>query len=307
MTYTQLKFKKQTFLFKPKSIDKSVSYLLPILLMISIYFSGSLEISRFWNQLLMHVEAGKKLVGKEYGEVFTTKEFDLFRGIWQSIYAMIFLVLLSYVNIKKIKNYYLGWVNMVLEVWVLFLFVTVVCYNLNVLQDTNLHSEESLSFHQNGLSAFIRYISFGSGCLLLYSLKKYGTQKFIYPTPFKLLIAFDIILNVFVFTVGSYQLVHFFFLYTDDPSLGKQCLSIMWGIYALILIMMGIAKHQKHLRIMAIVLFSITLIKLFIYDTQRLGTIGKTIVFVSLGILLLIVSYLYNKYKSKLLEEPNVE
>jgi uncharacterized membrane protein len=81
----------------------------------------------------------------------------------------------------------------------------------------------------------------------------------------------------------------------------------MWGIYALVLISMGISKQQKHLRIMAIILFSITLIKLFIYDTEQLGTIGKTVVFVSVGILLLIVSFLYNQYKSKLLQESNGE
>ena len=62
-----------------------------------------------------------------------------------------------------------------------------------------------------------------------------------------------------------------------------------------------------HLRIMAITLFSITLIKLFVYDTEQLGTIGKTVVFVSVGILLLIVSFLYNQYKSKLLQDSNIE
>jgi uncharacterized membrane protein len=46
------------------------------------------------------------------------------------------------------------------------------------------------------------------------------------------------------------------------------------------------------------VLFGVTLIKLFIYDLSYLNTISKTIVFVSLGVLLLIISFLYNKYSS---------
>jgi uncharacterized membrane protein len=70
---------------------------------------------------------------------------------------------------------------------------------------------------------------------------------------------------------------------------------------------MGISKQQKHLRVIAITLFSITLVKLFLYDTDGLGTIGKTVVFVSVGILLLIVSFLYNQYKSNLLEKSNTE
>ncbi|MBK7707288.1 MAG: DUF2339 domain-containing protein [Acidobacteria bacterium] len=44
-------------------------------------------------------------------------------------------------------------------------------------------------------------------------------------------------------------------------------------------------------------LFAITLAKLFFYDLADLGTISKTIVFVSLGILLLIVAYLYNRFR----------
>jgi uncharacterized membrane protein len=215
--------------------------------------------------------------------------------------------MLSYFNIKKIKNYYLGWINMALDAWVLFFFVTVVCFNLYALQDTNFHPAETISFHRNGFSAFIRYISFASGTLMVFSLSKYIIQEFITPTKLKLRIIFDIMLHIFLITIASYQLIHFFFLYTNDPLLGKYFLSVLWGIYALVLIMLGISKHQKHIRIIAIVLFSITLFKLFVYDTERLGTISKTVLFVSLGVLLLIVSYLYNKYKSKILEDSNVE
>lgn len=79
------------------------------------------------------------------------------------------------------------------------------------------------------------------------------------------------------------------------------------GIYALVLIILGISKDQKHLRIMAIVLFSFALLKLFFYDTEQLGTIGKTIVFVTLGVLLLMVSFLYNKYKNSMTETKDAK
>ena len=62
-------------------------------------------------------------------------------------------------------------------------------------------------------------------------------------------------------------------------------------------------KNNKNLRIGAIVLFSITLIKLFFYDISHLDTLSKTIVFVSLGILLLIISFLYNKFKDIIFDE----
>ena len=83
----------------------------------------------------------------------------------------------------------------------------------------------------------------------------------------------------------------------------KLSLSILWGLYALILVFVGITNAQKHLRYAAITLFTFTLLKLFFYDISGLNTIGKTIVFVSLGILLLLISFLYNKNKSSLFDD----
>jgi uncharacterized membrane protein len=84
---------------------------------------------------------------------------------------------------------------------------------------------------------------------------------------------------------------------TKSTQSYKLGLSILWGVCALILIALGIWKKKKHLRIGAIALFGVTLVKLFFYDISHLDTIAKTIVFVALGILLLIISFLYNKYK----------
>jgi len=74
-------------------------------------------------------------------------------------------------------------------------------------------------------------------------------------------------------------------------------LSILWGLYALVLVGIGIYKKKKHLRIAAMALFGVTLAKLFLYDITQLNTIAKTVVMVSLGILLLIFSFLYNKFQ----------
>ena len=87
----------------------------------------------------------------------------------------------------------------------------------------------------------------------------------------------------------------------------KLGLSILWGVYALFLIGMGLWKNKKYLRIGAIALFAITLIKLFFYDISSLDTISKTIVFVSLGVLLLIISFLYNKYKHLIIDDVKAE
>jgi uncharacterized membrane protein len=103
-------------------------------------------------------------------------------------------------------------------------------------------------------------------------------------------------------TVISNELINWMDLYEPGQSY-KLGLSILFGIYALIMIVLGILKKKTHLRIAAIVLFAATLLKLFLYDIAYLNTISKTIVFVSLGVLLLISSFLYTKYRKQIFDD----
>ena len=108
---------------------------------------------------------------------------------------------------------------------------------------------------------------------------------------------FELFIAFYVFILLSNELLTWMDLsnITDSYKLG---MSILWGIIALSLIIYGLWKDKKHIRIFAIVLFAITLLKLFFYDIAYLGTISKTIIFISLGILLLITSFIYNKYNN---------
>ena len=107
---------------------------------------------------------------------------------------------------------------------------------------------------------------------------------------------FDIFLSFSLLWIVSSEFIHWMEMFRSAEGY-KIGLSILWGSYALLLIILGIWKKKKHLRIGAMVLFGVTLIKLFVYDIAHIGTIGKTVVFVSLGVILLVVSFLYNKYK----------
>jgi uncharacterized membrane protein len=53
------------------------------------------------------------------------------------------------------------------------------------------------------------------------------------------------------------------------------------------------------------VLFAVTLIKLFLYDMEDMSTIAKTLVMIILGILMLVSSFLYNKYKKPVENEAH--
>ncbi|GAK96719.1 hypothetical protein JCM19294_1028 [Nonlabens tegetincola] len=83
----------------------------------------------------------------------------------------------------------------------------------------------------------------------------------------------------------------------------KLGLSILWAVYSLGLVILGIWKRKQYIRITAITLFGLTLVKLFFYDLTYLNTISKTIVFISIGALMLIASFLYNKFNKQIADE----
>ena len=118
----------------------------------------------------------------------------------------------------------------------------------------------------------------------------------------KLRALFDVMLHVVILWIASSELINIMDLSGSTQSY-KLGLSILWGVYSLFMIILGIWKNNQPLRIASIILFAVTLVKLFIYDIIHLNTISKTIVFVSLGVLLLIISFLYNKYKHLIADE----
>jgi len=80
---------------------------------------------------------------------------------------------------------------------------------------------------------------------------------------------------------------------------------ILWGLTSFLLIYIGFRIKKKHLRIMSLTLFLITLIKLFAWDIRGISEGGMIAAFISLSILLLIVSFMYQRLKKLLLtDEP---
>ncbi|MFL5751927.1 MAG: DUF2339 domain-containing protein, partial [Bacteroidia bacterium] len=78
--------------------------------------------------------------------------------------------------------------------------------------------------------------------------------------------------------------------------------TILWALYSTSLISVGIMRKSKMLRIMGIVLFGITIIKLLI-DSVTLSRGYQLIVYCSVGAILLCVGFLYQRFKTILFGE----
>jgi uncharacterized membrane protein len=80
---------------------------------------------------------------------------------------------------------------------------------------------------------------------------------------------------------------------------------ILWGIFSFIFLIIGIKKQWKILRIIALSLLGITIVKLFVYDIKNVSETGKIIAFILLGVLILIISFVYQKIKKLVNDETS--
>ena len=286
-------------LFKQKIISYIITYSIPAILLIAIYYSFRMEISNYWNQLMTATAIHTKKDGEQY---FFNYDLNYFKTIWILNYSLLFFSVLSFVNIYKIKNKTLAFINLGFSILVIAVFLTQGLFVLSELRESYLDQELSLYFHGTYFNILIRYVSYAFVGLVLFSIYKYIRSELLKPAGLNLTIAFDILFFTTIIWIASSELITWMNIMKFQQSY-KLGLSILWGIFALFLIALGIWKKKKHLRIGAIALFAATLIKLFFYDIAHLDTIAKTIVFVSLGVLLLIISFLYNKYKHLIADE----
>jgi hypothetical protein len=77
-------------------------------------------------------------------------------------------------------------------------------------------------------------------------------------------------------------------------------LSMTWAVYATGLIVAGIRKRYAPVRYFAIVIFALTILKVFVVDLAALDRIYRIVSIVGLGVMLLMTSYLYQRFRTRL-------
>ncbi len=280
-------------------LTKIISFFIPATLIFISYVAIRLEISVYWDQLYHSTSIANDSGINPYNITISNDSLRNFEAIWVVNYSLIFFSLLAFVNLKKVKNTYLTYISLVVLIITILGFLTSGLYQLSELREAYLDKASSEFFVRGFFYIGIRYVSFLFLALALFLCYQLTRQDFVKK---KLHIPFEIVLHITILWVLSSELIHWMDMGASEQSY-KLGLSILWGIYALFLIGLGIWKKKQYLRIGAIILFGVTLIKLFVYDIAHLNTISKTIVFVSLGVLLLIISFLYNKFKSAIANE----
>ena len=283
--------------FSPFNAIKS--FYLPALLVLTAYLTFRNEIAYYFNYWLEN----SSLKGKEISEIddYSLYNYDInvFKNIYLIAYSLVFFGGLALLNFHKFKNKVLGISAIVIGLLTLLSAQTFGLEELGELRYAYINGGSNKYFDINFNYILVRYLLWGSVAFALWAIFK-NTKSIIENTKFHIFL--EMVIHISILNFLSNELVTWMDIagYQDIFKLG---LSILWSVYSLLLVSLGIYKKKKYLRISALVLFGVTLAKLFLYDISNLSTISKTVVLIVLGLLLLIISFLYNKFKDKIGDE----
>ncbi len=283
--------------FSPFNAIKS--FYLPALLVLTAYLTFRNEIAYYFNYWLEN----SSLKGKEISEIddYSLYNYDInvFKNIYLIAYSLVFFGGLALLNFHKFKNKVLGISAIIIGLLTLLSAQTFGLEELGELRYAYINGGSNEYFDVNFNYILVRYLLWGSVAFALWAIFK-NTKSIIENAKFHIFL--EMVIHISILNFLSNELVTWMDIagYQDIFKLG---LSILWSVYSLLLVSLGIYKKKKYLRISALVLFGVTLAKLFLYDISNLSTISKTVVLIVLGLLLLIISFLYNKFKDKIGDE----
>lgn len=89
---------------------------------------------------------------------------------------------------------------------------------------------------------------------------------------------------------------------TSVLNLRQLAISALWLIYSILAMAVGLWRGVRGPRYFAIGLFGLTILKIFIIDLAFLETLYRVFSFLGLGVILLGVSYAYQRYKNVLFD-----
>lgn len=232
------------------------------------------------------------LAGTVYRINHTSEVLNSFTQLSLQGFSIGYLSLWLWLNWKYVKEKHLATILAIVGVYAMFIATIGGLTEIGILRDHYIQQKNG-----NALSMLsIRY-----GYLLLIAILLLGIisnlKRFLPSSNTNKLSA--LIVNTTLLILLCNEFIHWMDIggFANEYKLG---LSIIFAVYALAMIITGISKKLKHIRIGGIILFGITLCKVLFYDLSALSTISKTVVLIVLGVIMLIASFLYNKFKDSI-------
>jgi hypothetical protein len=289
------------------SFVNTYSVFFSILLGVIVYFGVVSELHLKFQNLYNFSGTSTK---DEYGYVYRNgqnSDFKLYEVYWILIYTAIYSTGLNFLNIFFFKDKSLR-----LTAWVLNLFSLLLCVSMGLFYVSELKDSYYRAIEANtdpsGLAHYARYLFLPFIILLLANLFTFKKQEgFAWSKPINLWISHFVIVVLlsneltFQITERNYEEYRQMLLVSFRAGY-----TILWSVYAMGLFAWGFSKKRKMLRFIAMTLVGITLLKLAV-QAFSMSRGYQLITFSAIGVVLISVGFLYQKFKHVLLEPDSEE
>lgn len=221
--------------------------------------------------------------------------------IYVQLYSFVFvMVLLRLLRERKIFPL----LKLVFTVYCLALY----CYYINATFTASLSMLEGKVSNVHFIAHWISVLLLG---WLLYDLIRYFFTRQLeewkeYRPVFTWLSSLAMVL---LLSIELYHVLKWV-SYTDEKDWAwwenlyyKAGLSICWSVCSFTMMWLGMKYRFRTLRIISLTLFTITLVKLFSVDIRNIPPGGKIAAFILLGVLLLVVSFMYQRLKKIIIDD----
>jgi uncharacterized membrane protein len=105
--------------------------------------------------------------------------------------------------------------------------------------------------------------------------------------------------GIVLFIILNVEISSFFYHYLIGARFAS--ISVLWALFSVALMIRGFKYNLSYVRIISLSLFFITLIKVFLFDISKIDTPYRILSFIILGIVMIGTSYLYHKFKDKII------
>ncbi|MEM7396407.1 MAG: DUF2339 domain-containing protein, partial [Verrucomicrobiota bacterium] len=114
---------------------------------------------------------------------------------------------------------------------------------------------------------------------------------------------FDASIALYLLSIGSLIALATLEIARGDGRWVHPSITLWWGVSGSLLVFFGVRLRRRYLRLLALVVFAFTVLKIFIFDLSTLQGLQRIAAFIGIGLLLLIVSFAYQKITPILMGE----
>jgi uncharacterized membrane protein len=272
--------------FNPKSYSK----LLGIGFVVLLYFTGLLELFYQLKERMYYGASIAIIIGTYHLLFFSLLNFAASKlgnkpitvtlYVFNFINSVIFILFFTIIPLVDFKENFMDGYDV--QIGYIFHYISIICFAFTIYQmHLAINKPESTIVYSKVLNTVLLSLAI------------------VYLSSIELMLhVFKLVLS----TADSFDVKNTQYNITRIHIV-KIGFPILWGVLSFLFLFIGMKKSNKTFRIVALVLIAINLLKLFTYDIKDASEAGKIVAFIILGVVLLIISFMYQKIKALLLDD----